>query len=177
MTKRVTVSPQAAVSGALRYRGVVDVHEVMDLVAEKKYYGHLRLGATKSLCSVVTARGPIYFIWHRRRKRVEHIVSQAYARQMLLDASRRWPPRRGERVDHWIVQLTQGPDEGDWVFTVLRKDGDECYSFTFPNDVELTGDYILELAWENNPRPDQCRDITFGATLLRLFREGAKYHD
>jgi hypothetical protein len=161
----------------MRYSGVVSSLEVAETVGRGEYLGHLRLGATRSLCSIMSKRGPVYFIWHKRRKVVLHIVSPAYARSMLQKEGRRWPPRRGVRVVDWIVQLTQGPDKGDWVFTVTRKDGDECYSITVEQDVGLSGDYILELAWENNPSPEDCRDIAFGATLMRLFQEGVPYHD
>jgi hypothetical protein len=70
----------------------------------------------------------------------------------------------------YIVSLVQGPDKGDWEFcATLQPDGEECYSFSVPRDVGLSGDYVLELAWEHAPEPDKVRDIMFTAELERLF--------
>lgn len=161
-----------------RYRGAVSASEIAALVLQRKYHGHIRLSHNRSLCSVVTAVGPVYFIWNKRTQVVVTVLSRMQAMVEFTIVGRMWPPSRGNRVKTYTVELMQGPEDGkDWEFRVrldrvLDVQDDEAYLVGFPADVELTGDMILELAWEKNPAPESVRDIVLSGELDGLLALG-----
>jgi len=116
----------------------------------------------------------VYFVWSKRHRQVITVLSRAQAREQLLSNDRPWPPMRGARVKTYVVEQLEGPPFRAWGFRVSEIEPEslkEVYFFSVPVDVALSGDYILELAWDKNPAPGEVRDIMLSNSLERMFSE------